>query len=402
MPRWLAEAIAVPAAAQLAVTPVLILMSGQITPVAVIANLLAGPAVAPATILGFAAAVVAPISVEAAQILLIPAGYAVGWIITVARWAANLPFATIPWPGGLLGLALLAMAVAVAVPLLRNQRCRAITLAVVAGVLVASITLPPALSPWPPRRWLMVMCDVGQGDGIAIAAGPGRAVVVDTGPDPTPMDRCLSDLGIQEIPLIILTHPHADHTGGLPGALKNRRTGAALLTSHPTPPPITQTLTTHKIPQWTATPGSQWTFGPSELTVLAPPTAPPTTHTTTEGTEINNTSVVLRVRWRAGSILLSGDIETEAQAALLTTASPAADILKVPHHGSARQDPAFITAVGARAALISVGSDNSYGHPAPATLSLLHRSGARIYRTDQSGDLAITDHNTTLAITPRN
>ncbi|MFI9555273.1 ComEC/Rec2 family competence protein [Nonomuraea endophytica] len=403
LPRWLAEAIAVPAAAQFAVTPVLVLMSGQVTPVAVIANLLAGPAVAPATLLGFAASVVAPISVEAARILLIPAGYSVGWIITVAQWAAGLPFATIPWPGGLLGLALLAIAVAVAVPLLRHPRCRAVTLAVLAGILIAAIVLPPALSPWPPRRWLMVMCDVGQGDGMAIAAGPGRAVVVDTGPDPTPMDRCLRDLGIREIPLIILTHPHADHTGGLTGALKNRRIGAALLTNHPaTPAPITRTLSTHRIPQWTATPGTQWTFGPSELTVLAPPATPPTAHTGTQGSEINNTSVVLRVRWHAGSILLSGDIETEAQSDLLRTSSPAADILKVPHHGSARQDPAFITAVGARAALISVGSDNTYGHPAPATLALLHRSGSRIYRTDQSGDLAITDHNTTLAITPRN
>ncbi|MFE0150033.1 ComEC/Rec2 family competence protein [Nonomuraea sp. NPDC059007] len=403
LPRWLAEAIAVPAAAQFAVTPVLVLMSGQVTPVAVIANLLAGPAVAPATLLGFAASVVAPISVEAARILLIPAGYAVGWIITVAQWAAGLPFATIPWPGGLLGLALLAVAVAVAVPLLRHPRCRAVTLAVLAGILIAAMVLPPALSPWPPRRWLMVMCDVGQGDGMAIAAGPGRAVVVDTGPDPTPMDRCLRDLGIREIPLIILTHPHADHIGGLTGALKNRRIGAALLTNHPaTPAPITRTFATHHIPQWTATPGAQWTFGPSELTVLAPPATPPTAHTGTEGSEINNTSVVLRVRWHAGSILLSGDIETEAQSDLLRTTSPAADILKVPHHGSARQDPAFFSAVGARAALISVGSDNTYGHPAPATLALLHRSGTRVYRTDQSGDLAITDHNATLSITPRN
>src|SRR5690606_24150743 len=81
-PRWAAEAVVVPAAAQAAVTPVLVLMSGEISLVAVPANLLAGPAVAPATLLGFVAALIAPFWPEAAQVLVIPAGYAVGWIIT--------------------------------------------------------------------------------------------------------------------------------------------------------------------------------------------------------------------------------------------------------------------------------------------------------------------------------
>ncbi|WP_181019620.1 ComEC/Rec2 family competence protein [Nonomuraea typhae] len=400
LPGWLAEAIAVPAAAQVAVTPLLVLMSGQITPIAVIANLLAGPAVAPATVLGFAASLVAPFSLEAAQILTIPAGYAVGWIITVSRWAADIPFASIPWPGGFLGLTLLAATAALAIALLRHPQSRAITMATLAGILVAATTLPPIISPWPPRRWLLVMCDVGQGDGMAIAAGPGRAVVVDTGPDPTPINRCLRDLNIQEIPLLILTHPHADHTAGLEGAIEARKVTRAILTP-PTPAPLAHTLRTHNIPTQAPVPGTQWRLGPSELTILAPPESPTRTTAPTHAGEINNSSVVIRVRWQAGSILLSGDIETEAQSALLQTIAPTADILKVPHHGSARQDPAFIAAIGARAALISVGADNDYGHPAPATLSLLHRNGTRIYRTDQSGDLAITDHNTTLAITPR-
>ncbi|HEX4814326.1 MAG TPA: ComEC/Rec2 family competence protein, partial [Nonomuraea sp.] len=84
---WMAEAVAVPAAAQVAVTPVLVLMSGQLTPVAVLANLLAAPAVAPATLLGFGAALIAPIWPDAAGVLVVPAGYAVGWIILVAGWA---------------------------------------------------------------------------------------------------------------------------------------------------------------------------------------------------------------------------------------------------------------------------------------------------------------------------
>jgi competence protein ComEC len=102
-----------------------------------------------------------------------------------------------------------------------------------------------------------------------------------------------------------------------------------------------------------------------------------------------------------GSALLSGDVETEAQTELLRRGLPRADILKVPHHGSARQDPGFLAAVGARAALISVGAGNDYGHPAPVTLLRLHALGMRVYRTDRDGDLAVVVEGDHLAVVTR-
>ncbi|GAA1648025.1 hypothetical protein GCM10009733_051430 [Nonomuraea maheshkhaliensis] len=161
VPRWMAEAVAVPAAAQLAVTPVLVLMAGQLTPVAVIANLLVAPAVAPATLLGFGAALVAPVWPDGARLLVIPAGYAVGWITTVARWAVNLPFANIPWPAGLTGLGLLLLVLLVAVFLLRRRAWRAMALTAAGAALLTVLVIRPITGPWPPRNWLMVMCDVG-------------------------------------------------------------------------------------------------------------------------------------------------------------------------------------------------------------------------------------------------
>ncbi|GAA3596359.1 hypothetical protein GCM10022419_094480 [Nonomuraea rosea] len=400
----MAEAVAVPAAAQFAVTPILVLMSGQVTPVALIANLLVAPAVAPATLLGFSAALIAPISPDVARLLVIPAGYAVGWIIMVAGWAVNLPFAIVPWPSGLAGVGLLALTLAVAIPILRRRAWRAIALTAAGAALVAVLVVRPIAAPWPPKGWLMVMCDVGQGDGLIIAAGPGRGVIVDTGPDPVVMDRCLRRVGVDDVPLLILTHPHADHVDGLPGILRNRRVGAVIVSPQRAGPRsgarTSATLARHRIPEGTASPGTRWRFGPSEVAVLAPDPAQADMNGQGEGSAINNSSVVLHVRWRSGSALLGGDLETEAQDALLHRLAVRADILKTPHHGSNRQSPAFLASLGARAALISVGADNGYGHPATSTLALLHRLGATVYRTDQSGDLAVVEREGRLAVVP--
>lgn len=395
----------VPAAAQAAVTPVLVLMSGQVSLIAVPANLLAGPAVAPATLLGFAAALIAPFWPEAARLLVIPAGYAVGWIIMVAQWAVSVPMANVPWPAGLAGLGLLAVVTAVAVPVMRRRAWRTVTLTVAGAALVAMLAVRPIVAPWPPSGWLMVMCDVGQGDGLVIAAGPRQAVVVDTGPDPSVMDGCLRRVGVRDIPLVILTHPHADHVNGLTGVLRGRRVGAVLTSPHRDPTSqgarLTAELARRRIPQWTAHPGTRWRFGPSDLTVLAPGPAQGRAEGPGEGSAANNSSVVIHVRWPAGSALLSGDIESEAQEDLLRGALPQTDILKVPHHGSPRQIPAFFAAIKPRAALISVGADNGYGHPAQPTLALLRHLGTRVYRTDESGDLAIIDLEGVLAVVSR-
>ncbi|WP_424535235.1 ComEC/Rec2 family competence protein [Sphaerisporangium viridialbum] len=404
MPRWAAEAIAVPCAAQAAVTPLLVLMSGQMELVAIPANLLAGPAVAPATILGFAAAMVAPGSVEVARWLVRPAGYAVGWIIWVAREAAALPAATLPWPGGAVGLLLLAATALVAWLLLRRAAWRLVVCAIAAGSVLAALLVRPLVTSWPPRGWLLVACDIGQGDALVLSAGAARAVVIDTGPDPMSVDRCLRTLGVRQVPLLILTHPHFDHVGGLDGVFRDRSVGAVVVSPGHEPGQerarVSADLGRRHVPEWVASPGMAWNLGPASLSVLGPVpevvAAGPG-----EGSMANNASIVIHVRWAAGSALLSGDVEIEAQAELLRRGLPAADILKIPHHGSARQDPAFLAATGARAALISVGADNDYGHPAPLTLDRLRGLGMRVYRTDQGGDLAVISAHGHLAIVPR-
>ena len=109
-----------------------------------------------------------------------------------------------------------------------------------------------------------------------------------------------------------------------------------------------------------------------------------------DGSTANNASVVLLARSRGVTFFLGGDIEPEGQERL-ASAFPGlhVDVLKVPHHGSRYQDLPFLQSLQARLAVISVGVDNDYGHPAPETVDGLAKTGARVLRTDQDGDVAI-------------
>ncbi|MFG1812185.1 ComEC/Rec2 family competence protein [Kribbella sp. NPDC049174] len=410
MPVWLADAISCPLAAQLACTPVVAWLSGEVSLVAVGANLLAGPAVGPATILGFTAAGVALLSSEAAHLVGWAAGWPARWIILIAREGADLPGAANAWPATAVGVAVLTLLCIALVFGLHRILARPIAM-VLAVVLLAVVVLRPVGSiGWPPDDWLFVMCDVGQGDGLVLRAGDKAAVVVDTGPDPAAMDRCLRDLGVEYIPVLVLSHFHADHAGGLAGVLKDRRVDEIEVTPYFSPPAeydrVVDLASHHGISLRTVTYQEKRVVGSLSWTTLWParvPALPPpgTAATSTdEGSPENNASITMMVEVSGLRILLTGDLEPESQRAILATgADLRADVLKVPHHGSAQQDPAFIAATDARLALISAGRDNDYGHPAPRTLDLLSHQSTRTATTLTNGSLTITNPNNHLTLT---
>jgi competence protein ComEC len=412
MPRPLATGLAVPAAAQVACAPLIVLLSGNVSLVAVLANLLVAPVVAPVMICGLLAAAAQPLCPPLAALLARPAGACAEWILTVAQHCAALPGATLPWPDGprgallLAGLTVLTLLIAHHAAAssrarsrdepagrVRSRRRLIVALAVLVGALLVRppLPVPTMLRPatWPPPGWQLVACDVGQGDGLAVHVAPGVAVVVDAGPDPAAMDRCLDRLRIRFVPVLVLTHFHADHVEGLPGVLRGRRVGLVEVSPLDDPPEeaarVARWAAAARIPVQRARPGEIRQVGGLRWRVLWPTTlvagnSPP-----------NNASVVLDVTTAAGlRLLLSGDVEPIAQA-VIHQAEPhlRADVLKVPHHGSAYQDDAFLRSLHARVALVSVGADNDYGHPAGRTLDLLRGTGATTLRTDTGGDLAV-------------
>lgn len=413
MPKWLAVAIAVPLAAQLACTPLVAVLSDTVSVVAVVANLLAAPAVLPATVLGVVTTFVAAISVPVATVPGFLAGLAARWIVEVGTHAARVPGATMDWPTTALGIAALVAGCLVAAILAPRVLSRRLVTLGLAGALLlwlirpAPLAVPASwLTGWPPDDWLMVACDVGQGDALVLRAGPDAGVVIDTGPDPSAVDQCLDDLGVERVPYVLLTHFHSDHIDGLTGVLRDREVGEVGVRPYDDRSHITSTVrpaTTAGLPVNPVAVGEQRRVGELSWTVLSPAvddTWSAEVDTMAEESAENDHSAVVVARIRGVRLLLTGDIEPAAQRALLRSGVRLdADVLKVPHHGSRFQDPEFLAAVDPDLAVISVGADNDYGHPASRTLERLRSGGAMIARTDQRGAIAVVDDNGLAVVT---
>lgn len=393
LPRPAAEAVAVPAAAQLACTPVVAALSGEVSLVAVAANLVVAPAVAPATVLGLGGGLVGLVVPAAGRVLGTLAGWCVAWIVAVATRAADLPGAAVGWGSGALALTVLTLLVAVIAlggPVLLRHPVTGVGCCLLLGVAVA---VRPPQPGWPPPGWVLVACDVGQGDALVLAAGEGAGVVVDAGPDPAALDRCLDRLRVRSVPLAVLTHFHADHVDGLPGLFEGRDVEALETTSLLDPPEavraVAATAAAHGVTPAITPYAASRRVGDLTLTAVWPPPSAPAAGPG-DGSTANDASVVLLAEARGVRMLLTGDVEPEGQAAIARTwPGLRVDVLKVPHHGSRYQDEAWLVGLDARVALVSVGADNHYGHPADAALEPLAAAGTRVLRTDEGGDLAV-------------
>ncbi len=401
VPVGVAEALAVPAAAQVACAPVVAGISGTVSLVAVPANLLVAPAIAPATVLGVVAAALSPLWPAVAEFLAWLASWPAWWLVTVAHYGARAPAGALPWPAGVGGALLLAgLTVALLVAVRRRVVRRLVAVTAVAAVLGA---LPVRLvaAGWPPPGWVVVACAVGQGDALVLSAGPGRGVVVDAGAEPGLVDRCLRRVGVREVPLLVISHFHHDHVGGVAGVFRGRRVAAVLAPSWPEPAfgrDLVQ-VAAGSTEMFSAPAGWGYRAGAVELTVIGPPAPMRGTRS-----DPNNNSLVLLATVNGVRILLTGDAEIEEQQALLDRAPTGglrAHVLKVAHHGSAYQDPAFLDAVRPLVAVVPVGQENTYGHPDASVLDRLTRGGARILRTDLDGDVAVVTRPSGLAVVTR-
>lgn len=357
-PKIKPKIVAPPIAAMVFCAPVIVAISGYISPMSIVANLLAAPAVTPITIVGFIAALISPIAPPISTLLIFFIKPCATWIAWVARWSAQYPVFTLKT--GLYGF----IAAALIVALIYFGRTKFV------AVLLIFIIALSWLQRFPTGDWQVANCDIGQGDSMVINLHHGRAIVIDVGPDPQFMDRCLHQLGVKDIPLLILTHIHADHVGGLQGAKKNRRVGTTWFGN--------------------INAGTHARIDNIDIDVKWPLPEQ-------FDSNPNNSSIAATFSSPDFTLFAAGDIEPPVQAQLISRIGRV-DIYKVAHHGSRYQDLDLMRELSPAIAVISVGTDNSYGHPAPSTISALTQLHAKVLRTDVDGAVAIRAQRHRLSI----
>jgi competence protein ComEC len=445
-PAWIRTPVALTLAAQLATLPVLLAAFGQVSLVAPLANVLVVPLI-PIVMAGAAAASVVGGLAGAAPPPIV--GELATWLAGGAAWlplhgliaagsaAAAVPLAAIPLGGGPLltaawypCLALAAMRVgrrddqfepdtleaapvgsgalvlpeaaafATAVTWFARPRRAAIGL-------VAAVALATALGGTDGRLHLTVL-DIGQGDAILIEAPNGQTALIDAGPDP---DLTLRRIGQalpfheRRIDVVILTHPHQDHLGGLEEVVRRYEVGVFVDGGRPaeTDPHRRVLEAVAREPGARlveAVAGGRIPLGGGAVLEVLYPTPADVAAPLPEG-DVNNASVVVLLRYGAFEALLTGDAEAPVEELLAARGElETVDVLKVGHHGSdSSTTPAFLAATHPAVAVISLAADNEYGHPHRSTLEHLEAvSGLRLYRTDLDGSVEITTDGRTFAV----
>jgi competence protein ComEC len=398
----LAEGAAMTLSATIATAPLMAHHFGAISLTSVPANLVALPAEAPVMWLGMLSAALGQLSWAPVEPVTALGGACAGYIAQVASWfgspsaQAQVDVGDAPALTGLYALLVAAITLLLRWGARRNTigrlRLRGLrplgpVPAAVAVVILAAIAAPGSGAGDPddgrPPGLRVSFLDVGQGDSILLDPRGGDPVLVDAGPEDAAVAAMLAERGTDQLAALIETHPQADHIGGVPDVLgrvrvkrlvyaaRDRATLGAARAAGAAPIPVAA--------------GDRLRSGRLRLDVLWP-SRDRLRPAGASRLDPNLLSIVLLARWHGFELLLTGD--AEAQDAPVAPGS--VDVLKVAHHGS---DDAGLDALLDRArprlAVISVGADNPYGHPAASTLVDLAAHGVATLRTDEDGEVTI-------------
>lgn len=330
----------------------------------------------------------------------------IGLIDTVATLGARIPGGTVHVaPDFATALALLVAAAALVVACASRFPARA-------GIVAVGAACVAVIGPQLPARGgelELHLLDVGQGDAIALRTPRGRWIVVDAGGKAPGFDAGERTVGPflrrrgGDVALLVLTHPHMDHVGGVASLVHQR--------------PVIEVWDAARVfggsgyldalhavrdasARWIrAGPGLDRVIDEVRVQTLAPDST-----WTASRDDPNTSSVVVLLSYRGLRILLTGDAESDEEAWMIERYGEQlhADILKVGHHGSATSTtPAFLELVHPRVALVSVGATNKYGHPNAEVLRRLDEVGAEVLRTDDDGTVSVSFDGTTLWIRAR-
>ena len=417
--RALAEGIAVTVAATVATAPLIAFHFETLSTTTLVANVLAMPAVAPAMWLGMATAALSQVPGFPLEPLNGVAALLLGYVAQIAAWCAGPRWAQVHVHLGGGGLALSYAAIVAAVPIgsrmsrhrrLARVRRRgsarvgkpggvrplaqpAVAAALVAALLAAVVAWPGGTSSsQPPLPDLRVdVLDVGQGDAILLQPADGLPVLVDGGPPGDDLATKLADAGVERLGAAVVTHDQSDHFGGIEEIL-GRVPVSRLVYGRLGGESLAAARAAGAVPIQVAA-GGLLRSGQLRIEVLWPPRE--LLEKPAPGADPNQSALVLLARRGGFTMLLTADAESESAA---FDPGPV-DVLKVAHHGSEDAGLSRLLDLTRPAlAVISVGTGNPYGHPAPATLAVLAAHGIRTLRTDRAGDVEIDVRGRSIAV----
>ncbi|MFM5904566.1 MAG: ComEC/Rec2 family competence protein [Micrococcales bacterium] len=400
VPAWLATLTAATLAAQLCCLPILVTLQSEFSAFAVLANVLVEPLVPAITVLGVGGAVLALIWPALGSPLFWLASVAAQAILSISGWLASINISQ-KLPGHLLGIVLASLLLLAVVLWVLDQG----RLARIGAVLLALLFLGFGISDlragiqsnrFAQGDWVYVACDVGQGDATVIRSND-QIAVIDVGPDPKLIDSCLKSLGIRRIDLLVLSHFDRDHVGGLMGALQGRSVDLGLITQFPDERPaagfFTDLLERSARQVIPAEKGLKGSLGYLRWSVLSPH------HNGEDSEDSNDGSITMTFEAPKFWILTLADLGEKGQMRLVQERGSWYSralankplILKVSHHGSADEYSEFMHWLKPAIATISVGANNSYGHPTRRLLDDLNQPQLTLLRTDQLGSISVVE-----------
>ena len=412
MPAGISTVLSAALAPVLATVPITLFHFSQFSVIGVLTNVLLLPWIGAVVVLGFIStfigALILPLGelVNGANLILLAFAH---WIVCAL---SSLPFAQVFLPAprvplvigyyaGLAGLTEILRRGKF--PRLDKYRIMVVSLAVL-GLLLWNAALSEAS-----KGLTITVLDVGQGDSILIETPSGRRILVDGG-EKKMGERVvvpfLRKKGINKLDMVVLTHPHDDHVGGLPEVL-----GAIKVDSVLEPGFVFESeayqrfldlIRRNKIKYHLARGGQSVSFDEGIEARILHPTLPFLADTNSDA---NNASIVFRLQYGRFSMLFTGDNEKEGEERILEIfpeASLASTILKVGHHGSSTStSERFLTAVDPEVAVISCGRHNKFRHPHPGTLRKLQNAGVAVFRTDRNGAVVIKSDGRTFRVEPQ-
>jgi competence protein ComEC len=390
-PKLASELVAIPLSASIFCTPVIVAISDGISLAQVPINIAVAPFVPVITIAGFLTFLTQFIFTPFQFIPELGAQIASFFAIAVVKLADfGLNFPILDLPGGLGGgvlATLLIFSFLYIIYLLRSSLIQIFIF--LTFIFTISFLLPKALNHGS-DDWQILQCDVGQGDALLIRTSPKSAAVIDVGPDPEKMDRCLRAGKIKKISLLVITHFHADHIAGISALVRGReveRWWLAPMTERSTE--VLKMISLLKSEPIEVKAGDSFTVGANLFHVIWPEEkesafAP----TPGDGSYLNNRSITMIIEKEGALIFAGGDIEPPVQEIIAAKYDLSQiDIYKVSHHGSKFRSDRFDQELNPELALISVGAGNPFGHPADETMEKFKSS--LIGRTDQMGTIKV-------------